>query len=46
MEVRPKPRIWNGVGDYDSDDDDDVDQKPTYRSLFSETTYGTSTSLR
>lgn len=44
MEVRPKPRIWNGEEDYESDDDEN--EKPPQRSLNSEATYGTSTTLR
>ncbi|KAK4402443.1 Histone deacetylase 6 [Sesamum angolense] len=37
MEVRPKPRIWNGQNDYESDDDED--EKPLQRSLNSDATY-------
>ncbi|KAL0289442.1 UNVERIFIED_CONTAM: Histone deacetylase 6 [Sesamum calycinum] len=44
MEVRPKPRIWNGQNDYESDDDED--EKPLQRSLNSDATYQTSTDLR
>ncbi|KAH6803260.1 histone deacetylase 6 [Perilla frutescens var. frutescens] len=38
MEVRPKPRIWNGDHDYESDEDES--DKPTLRSLNSEASYG------
>lgn len=44
MEVRPKPRIWNGEQDYESDEDE-ID-KPTMRSLNSEDTYGENSDLR
>lgn len=44
MEVRPKPRIWNGEQDYESDEDEN--DKPVVRSLNSEATYGTNTDLR
>ncbi|KAL3655404.1 Histone deacetylase 6 [Castilleja foliolosa] len=44
MEMRPKPRIWNGDADYESDDDEN--EKISQRSLNSETTYETSTDLR
>lgn len=33
MDIRPKPRIWNG-DDYDSEDDDEYeDEKASIRSL-------------
>lgn len=44
MEVRPKPRIWNGEEDYESDNDEN--SKHPQRSLNSEATYETSTNLR
>ena len=33
MEERPKPRIWNGE-DYESDPDEDDDEKPRIRTNF------------
>lgn len=43
MEVRPKPRIWNGDHDYESDEDE-ID-KPM-RSLNSDASYGENTDIR
>ncbi|KAG6413334.1 hypothetical protein SASPL_126043 [Salvia splendens] len=44
MEVRPKPRIWNGEHDYESDEDE-ID-KPSMRSLNSEDTFGENIDIR
>lgn len=43
MEVRPKPRIWNGEHDYESDEDEN--DKPM-RSLNSDASYGENTDIR
>ncbi|KAL0356189.1 UNVERIFIED_CONTAM: Histone deacetylase 6 [Sesamum radiatum] len=46
MEVRAKPRIWNGEVYYESDDDEEEDEKPRDQSMNDDDAYETSTNLR